>query len=1042
MHLLVCAGTGCVAGGSFEIKKLLEEEIAKTKLQDEVAVISTGCNGFCERGPIVVVQPDGIFYQRLRKEDIPFLVQEHFLKGRPVQKLMYIPPAEEKPIPKMMDIGFFKHQRLIVLRNRGRIDPENIDEYIAFDGYRALEKALSTMKPGEIIDEIKRSGLRGRGGAGFPTSLKWERCRAAKGDVKYIVCNADEGDPGAFMDRSVLEADPHAVIEGMTIGARAIGAYKGFIYVRTEYPLAVKRIKIALEQAEKYGLLGDDILGTGFNFSIDVVRGAGAFVSGEETSLLAAIEGRIGVPKQRPPYPVQKGLWRKPTNINNVETWANVPQIILRGAQWYAEIGTEGSKGTKIFSLVGKINNTGLVEVPMGISLKEIIYDIGGGTQKSKKFKAVQTGGPSGGCIPQQLLELTIDYESLTEAGSMMGSGGMIVMDEDTCMVDVAKYFMNFLRNESCGKCLSCREGTQRMWEILDKITKGEGTMEDLQVLEELAQAVKDASMCGLGQTAANPVLSTMRYFKDEYIAHIKYKKCPAVVCKQIISSPCQHTCPIDTEAPQYIAYIARGEFKKAYDIILKDNPLLGVCSRVCHHPCEAKCRAGQGGDPIAIRALKRFAIEYGNGRKKKHAKKRPTGKKVAIIGSGPSGLMAAYHLAHRGYSPTIFEALPVIGGMLRVGIPEYRLPRDVLEEDIARVINAGVEIKANKKFGKDVTVKDLFDTEYKALYISIGAHKSIKLAIPHEDAAGVIPSMEFLTQIHCGRKVSIGKRVGVIGGGNSAVDAARVAHRLPGVEKVTIIYRRTRGEMPAYKEEVDAAIEEGIGIHFLAAPTRVITKDDRVIGIECIRMELGDVDKSGRRRPIPIKESEFTIDLDTLIPAISEQPDISCLEEDHEFELTGWNTFVVDTESFATNIPGVFAGGDAIRGPSTVVEAMADGKRAAEAIDKYIKGEEIKFDYFVTRPSTYVEPVQLTVEEALETLRQETKKIVSEKREKNFKEVDLGFDKKSATREAKRCLRCDLEVRPAKEEVKDHDAKKCVSVLSGADKEEEKELR
>ncbi|KPJ72569.1 hydrogenase, partial [candidate division TA06 bacterium DG_78] len=763
-HLLVCAGTGCVASGSFEIKKTLEKEITKRKLQDEVAVISTGCNGFCERGPIVVVQPDGIFYQKLKKEDIPFLVEEHFLKGRPVKKLMYVPPAEEKPIPKMMDIGFFKHQRLIVLRNRGRIDPENIDEYIAFGGYKALEKILSEMSPEQIIKEIKDSGLRGRGGAGFPTGLKWELCKKQNGGTKYVVCNADEGDPGAFMDRSVLEADPHAVLEGMTIGAKAIGAQKGYIYVRTEYPLALKRLQIAIKQSENYGLLGKDILGTGFDFSIDVVRGAGAFVSGEETSLLAAIEGRIGVPKQRPPYPVKKGLWKKPTNINNVETWANVPQIILKGAQWFSEIGTEGSKGTKIFSLVGKINNTGLVEVPMGITLKEIIYEVGGGIAKNKKFKAVQTGGPSGGCIPRNLLNRPIDYESLKEVGSMMGSGGMIVMDEDTCMVDVAKYFMNFLRDESCGKCLSCREGTQRLWEILDSITKGKGTATDLEILEELAIAVRDASMCGLGQSAANPVLSTLRYFKDEYEAHIRYKRCPAVVCKHIISSPCQHTCPIDTEAPQYIAYIARGDFDKAYDIILKDNPLLGICSRVCHHPCETKCRAGQGGDSISIRSLKRAAIDFSNGKKQNKTIKKPTGDRVAIIGSGPSGLMAAYHLVQKGYAPTIFEALPIIGGMLAVGIPEYRLPRKILEDDIQRIINAGVEVKNNQKLGRDFTIKYLFDKGYKAIYIAVGAHKSIKLAIPNENANGVIPSMEFLTQIHLGEKVKVGKSIGVIG--------------------------------------------------------------------------------------------------------------------------------------------------------------------------------------------------------------------------------------------------------------------------------------
>ena len=553
------------------------------------------------------------------------------------------------------------------------------------------------------------------------------------------------------------------------------------------------------------------------------------------------------------------------------------------------------------------------------------------------------------------------------------------------------------------------------MWEILDKITKGQGTMENLELLEELAVATKDASMCGLGQSAANPVLSTLRYFRDEYEAHIKYKTCPAVVCKEIISSPCQHTCPIDTEAPQYIAYIARGEFKKAYNIILKDNPLLGICSRVCHHPCELKCRAGQGGDPISIRALKRFAVEHGNGKKIKRIKKKLSGKKVAIIGSGPSGLMAAYSLAQKGYTPTIFEAEPMTGGMLRLGIPEYRLPKTVLEEDITRVINTGVVIKTNKKLGRDFTIKDLFEKNYKAIYIAIGAHKSIKLAIPNENAKGVIPSMEFLTQLHLGKKVKIGKVVGVIGGGNSAVDAARTANRLSGVEKVIIIYRRTRTEMPAYKEEVDSAIEEGIDIQFLTTPTNVIAKDDKVAGIECIRMKLGDVDKSGRRRPIPIKGSEFVVELDTLIQAISEQPDISCLEEKHEFNISGWNTFVVDHETLSTNIPGVFAGGDAIRGPSTVIEAMVDGKRVAETIDKYIRADKSETRYEITRPSIYVEPVKLKVEEVLEISRQETKKLSFEKRRKNFEEVNLGLDKKSAIKEAKRCLRCDLEVRPAK---------------------------
>jgi NADH:ubiquinone oxidoreductase subunit F (NADH-binding)/(2Fe-2S) ferredoxin/Pyruvate/2-oxoacid:ferredoxin oxidoreductase delta subunit len=582
--LLVCAGTGCVSCGAFKVKEAIEKEIQKRKLQDEVMVIATGCNGFCERGPILMVHPDGVFYQQLKVDDIPFLIEEHLLKGRPVKKLMYIPPEEKEPIPRMKDIEFFKHQRLIVLRNRGRIDPEKVEEYIAFDGYEAMGKALSEMTPEKIISEITASGLRGRGGAGFPTGKKWAAGRAAKGSPKYLICNGDEGDPGAFMDRSLLEADPHAVLEGMVIGAKAVGAEKGFIYIRHEYPLALKRVEIAIRQARDNGLLGEDILGTGFNFDLEIVQGAGAFVSGEETALMASVEGRIAMPRQRPPYPAQKGLWNKPTVINNVETWATVPNIIFRGAKWFSGLGTKTSKGTKIFSLVGKINNTGLVEVPMGITLKDIVYGIGGGIPGGREFKAVQIGGPSGGCIPAKLLDLTVDYESLTGAGAMMGSGGLIVMDDKTCMVDIAKYFMNFLRDESCGKCVSCREGTQRMWEIVKKITEGKGTEKDLDVLEEVARTCKDASLCGLGQTAANPVLSTLQYFRHEYEAHILDKRCPAGVCQALIRyvvvaekctgcQSCKNACP--TQA-------IKGTLKDVHLIEQTKCIKCGACQEAC----------------------------------------------------------------------------------------------------------------------------------------------------------------------------------------------------------------------------------------------------------------------------------------------------------------------------------------------------------------------------------------------------------------------------------------------------------------------------
>jgi NADH:ubiquinone oxidoreductase subunit F (NADH-binding)/(2Fe-2S) ferredoxin/NAD-dependent dihydropyrimidine dehydrogenase PreA subunit len=583
-HVMLCAGTGCVSNGSFKIKEALEREIEKHDLQNEVAVVMTGCNGFCAQGPVAVVRPDDVFYQLLKEDDIALLVEEHFLKGRPVQKLMYTPPAEKTPVPKMSDIGFFSKQRLVALRNRGLIDPEQIDEYIARGGYTALLKALTEMTPGQIVGEVTRSGLRGRGGAGFPTGKKWELVAGVKRIPKYLVCNADEGDPGAFMDRSIIESDPHSVLEGMIIGARATGATHGYVYIRNEYPLARQRLIKAMAQARDYGLLGDDILGKGLNFDISIQQGAGAFVCGEETSLIASLEGRAPEPRVRPPFPAESGVWNAPTNINNVETWANVPEIINKGAKWFASIGTETSKGTKVFSVVGKVKNTGLVEVPMGITLREIVFDIGGGITDDKKFKAVQTGGPSGGCIPESLLDLPIDYEKLAEVGSIMGSGGLIVMDEDTCMVDVARYFLEFLRDESCGKCTACREGIDVMHGILARICKGEGTEGDIELLEELAGAVKDASLCALGGTAPNPVLSTIRYFRDEYRSHITDKCCPAGVCKALITFSidpekckgcrlCAKNCPQEAIA---------GQVKEPHTIDQDKCIKCGVCADVC----------------------------------------------------------------------------------------------------------------------------------------------------------------------------------------------------------------------------------------------------------------------------------------------------------------------------------------------------------------------------------------------------------------------------------------------------------------------------
>ncbi|MGD2245587.1 MAG: FAD-dependent oxidoreductase, partial [Candidatus Aminicenantes bacterium] len=987
----------------------MEAEISKQGLENDILIVPTGASGLCVRGPILIVQPDGVFYQYLKEEHIPHLVEEHFLKGRPVKSLMYVPPGEELPIPKMRDIPFYMGQRLIALRNRGLIDPDNIEEYIANDGYKALAKVLGSMSPEEVIDEIKRSGLRGRGGAGFPTGLKWELCRKAEGEPKYIICNADEGDPGAFMDRSILEADPHTILEGMAIGAYAIGASHGYVYVRIEYPLAIERLEKALKDAREYGLLGKNIFGSKFDFDIDIFRGAGAFVCGEETSLIASIESRPPEPRQRPPFPAQSGLFGKPTNINNVETWANVPVIINWGSKWFSEIGTETSKGTKVFSLAGNIYNAGLVEVPMGITLREIVYHIGGGIPFNKKLKSVQTGGPSGGFIPTSLLDLPVDYERLKEAGAIMGSGGMIVIDEDSCLVDMAKYFLKFTNDESCGKCTSCREGSDALLEIINRITNGDGREGDLELLTDLCEAIVEASQCGLGQTLPKPVLSTIRNFKDEYIEHIKYKRCSALICKGLISSPCQHICPLLQDAPCYIAYIAQGKFEEAIKIVRKENPLPLICGRVCHAPCEDKCLAGDWGNPIAIRSLKRFLADYEmkhkiNGGEKPKSERE---EKIAVVGSGPGGLTCAYYLALEGYQVTVFESQPVAGGMLALGIPEFRLPKDVLNYEIDRIKKLGVEIKTNTTIGKDIPL-DKLKEEYKAIFIAIGAWKGLKMKIPGEDTEGVIDAVEFLRDINLGNDVKIGDKVIVVGGGNSAIDAARVTKRLG--KDTTILYRRTKAEMPAIKSEIEEAINEGIDIQFLAAPIKVRSSKGKINKIECIQMELGDVDESGRRRPVPVEGSEFKVEADTLILAISQEPDVAPLVSGNGLKISEWSSIEVDPETLLTNEEGIFAGGDAVSGPNTVTEAMAHAKVAAQMIDKYIKGEKLERKYKKTRPAVYVEPIELSEEEIKDLKKPEMPLIPVAQRIDNFKEVELGFTEADAIAEAKRCLRCDLE--------------------------------
>lgn len=997
----ICMGASCIASGARRVQESLIEQLADQGLAHKADVCEVGCLGPCSGGPVVVV--GDVFYEHLRPQDCGEIVRQHLGKGLVVDRLTHRRP-DGRHISRMSDVDFFRRQTKLVLDKCGRINPQRIEDYIGEDGYQALAKVLSERNAENVLGELRKSGLRGRGGAGFPTWRKWDFTRKATGEDKFVVCNADEGDPGAFMDRSILEGDPHAVMEGMAIAAFTIGARQGYIYVRAEYPLAVERLKVAIAQARERGLLGQDILGTGFAFDLELRMGSGAFVCGEETALLTSIEGNRGEPRPRPPFPAQRGLWGKPTLLNNVETYANVPRIIARGGAEYAQHGTEKSRGTKVFALAGAIKNSGLVEVPIGMSLGDLIYDIGGGIPAGKEFKAAQMGGPSGGCIPKEHLAVPLDYESLSQLGAIMGSGGLIVMDEDSCMVDVARFFLEFVQEESCGKCVPCRVGTKRMLEILERICSGKGEEADVDRLIHLGESIKESSLCGLGQTAPNPVLSTIRHFGHEYIEHIRDRHCRAGVCPELVYAPCSSACPANVDIPGYVSLVAENRCAEALQLHRERNPFPAICSRVCFHTCEDKCRRATLDEPVSIRGVKRFMVDQEVTIQLPEVRENPENarRKIAIVGAGPAGLSCAYFLARLGYQPKVYESEPRPGGMLVQAIPAYRLPREIVAREVRMIENMGVEILTEMELGRDFSLKSLRAEGCEAVFLGVGAPTGLGLGIPGDQAEGITDALNFLRVYNLRGSVKVGERVVVVGGGNSAIDAARTAVRL-GSKDVTVVYRRSREVMPAYKEEIEEALHEGVKLQCLTAPEGIVAENGVVVGIRCKPMRLGQFDRSGRRRP-EVGGEAFVVPADQVLVAIGQQLDPRHICDDVSVDTRTGGFIIADAVTGQTSAKWIFAGGDAVSGPSSVVEAVAAGERAAVGIDKYLTGKENAFWRELKEVDTFFDPNSGPSLEAREQL----PLMPVDRRRNNFDEVEQPWRESVAVRQAQRCLRCD----------------------------------
>jgi NADH-quinone oxidoreductase subunit F len=1000
----ICVGGGCIACGSTKLRNEFERKLQEKNLQNKYLIKGTGCLGPCSKGPVVLFRKSNVFYENVQVSDVDELIDSHLIKGTVVERLLHYSDDDARPIPHIQDIKLFKHQKKIVLRRCGNINPESIDDYIASGGYTSVKKALVEMNPEIIIEEMKTSGLRGRGGAGFPTFMKWSLAKKENADQKYLLCNADEGDPGAFMDRSILEGDPHSVIEGMIIGAFTIGASKGFVYVRAEYPLAVERLNKAINNAREMGFLGQNILNSGFSFDLQIRMGSGAFVCGEETALMASIEGKRGEPRPRPPFPTTAGLWGKPSVLNNVETFANVSTIIEKGGEWFAQFGTGKSKGTKIFALTGAIRNSGLYEVPVGTSLGDLIYDIGGGTSSGKPFKAAQIGGPSGGCIPKQHLNVSLDYESLNELGAIMGSGGLVVMDEDSCMVDVAKFFLDFVLEESCGKCTPCRVGTKRMYEILDRITIGHGREGDIERLEHLGEWIKKTSLCGLGQSAPNPVLSTIRYFRHEYEHHIREHKCEAGKCAKLVRAPCQSACPAGVDVPGFVSLTAEKRYAEALRLHRERNPFAAVCARVCFHTCEDKCRRASLDASVSIRGIKRFMVDQEITIQLPEMRENElnAARKVAIIGAGPAGLSCAYFLARLGYKPVVFEAEQRPGGMLVQTIPAYRLPREILAREIRMIENMGVDIRTEMKLGREFTLESLKAEGYQAIFIGVGSPQGIKPNIPGIDSEGVVDALQFLQTYNLRGSVPVGKKIIVVGGGNAAIDAARTAVRL-GAEKVDIVYRRTQEEMPAWAEEIDAALEEQIDLHTLTSPKEFLTENGKITGVRCVRMKLGPFDASGRRSPVET-EDELIFEADQIIIATGQTLDTQEILGSTQLKLSGRSQLARNIRTGQTSVDWIFTGGDAATGPSSVIEAVAGGEIAAVGIDEFLTGEKHDFWRKEKRNDTFYDPETAPAKYP----RTHMVMLAAERRMHNFGEVEQVWPEGEAIRQARRCLRCD----------------------------------